>query len=59
MEEKKRKFLGKTENFENKKDRTFHQRMPKAYLAGHKFFNFGYEYRFNTRTPKQHLVLQS
>jgi len=53
-----RQFLGKTENFENSREKAFHQRMLKAYLAGHKFFHFGYEYIFSKRQPKQYLVLQ-
>lgn len=54
-----RRFLGKTENFKNNEERKFNQRMLKAYLAGRKFFDYGYEYVFGQRQPKQYEVLQS
>lgn len=41
----KRKFLGKTEDFNSREEKIFHQRMLGAYLKGHKRFNFwGEEY---------------
>lgn len=36
-----RKFLGKTENFKDKKERRFNQKMLKAYLKGAEFFKDG------------------
>lgn len=54
-----RQFLGKTDNFKDNDERRFHQRMLKAYLAGHKFFHFGFEYIMNQRFPKRHEVLQT
>jgi len=51
-----RKFLGKTENFENKDERHFFQRMLKAYLQGRKFFDFGID-KFGNKNSCQ--VLQS
>lgn len=38
-----RTFGGKTENFENNRERHFYQRMLKAYLKGSSFFRFGFE----------------
>lgn len=55
----KRTFLGKTEKFADNMEKKFNQRMLKAYLAGHEYFHFGYEYLFNQRLPKRHLVMQS
>lgn len=59
LKPKKRQFLGKTENFKSKRERSFFQRMLKAYLAGHEYFHFGYEnvtpFR---RERKLHKVLQ-
>lgn len=55
----KRQFLGKTEGFKDKQEKSFYQRMLKAYLAGHEYFHFGYEYIFNKRVPARHLVLQN
>lgn len=49
-----RKFLGKTENFENKEERHFFQRMLRAYLKGHKEFAFGFR---PNGMPKKHTVL--
>jgi len=64
---KTRHFGGKTEFVldystpeklqQSKDDRHFWQRMLRAYLKGKEFFNYGYEYRFNVRYPKQHKVL--
>jgi len=54
-----RQFLGKTENFKDNNESRFHQRMLRAYLAGHKFFHFVYEYMMNQRFPKRHEVLQT
>lgn len=51
-----RKFLGKTENFENKEERHFFQRMLKAYLNGRKTFDFGID-KFGNKNNC--LVLQS
>lgn len=34
-------FGGKTENFKNKVDKVFNQRMLRAYLKGHEFFHYG------------------
>lgn len=53
-----RKFLGKTENFENKDEKRFFQRMLKAYLAGRKTFNYGFETVMGQRQPVEHMVLQ-
>lgn len=45
-----RKFLGKTENFNSKQDRTFHQRMLSSYLKGAQVFKFwGEEYQVNQK----------
>lgn len=54
-----RKFLGKTEGFEHQKEKHFHQRMLKAYLAGHKYFHYGFTTVGNRRVPEKHIVLQS
>lgn len=51
-----RKFLGKTENFESKKERTFYQRMLKAYLQGKKTFCCGFD---KFKNPRVHDVMQS
>ncbi|MCO6149089.1 hypothetical protein [Flavobacterium sp. NRK1] len=56
---KKRQFLGKTDNFKDKAERSFYQRMLKAYLKGNEFFHYGYMYIANKRYPKRHAVLQS
>lgn len=36
-----RKFLGKTEDFKDNRERHFYQRMLRAYLKGKKYFQFG------------------
>lgn len=51
-----RKFLGKTDNFENKEERTFYQRMLRAYLQGKKTFCCGFD---KFRNPRVHEVMQS
>lgn len=38
-----RKFLGKTEGFENKEEKSFEKAHLKAYLKGHKTFQQGFE----------------
>lgn len=38
-----RRFLGKTENFENKLERNFYDKMLKAYLKGQDSFRFGFK----------------
>ena len=40
-ENKRKKFLGKTENFKDKSERRFEQAHLKAYLAGHRQFPYG------------------
>lgn len=50
-----RKFLGKTEGFKDKEERSFNQRMLKAYLKGYKYFHFG---RNVLGHKKEHLVMQ-
>lgn len=37
-----RLFLVKTENFQNKEERNFYQKMLKAYLKGHTHFQYGF-----------------
>lgn len=53
-----RHFLGKTENFSNAHDRRFNQRMLRAYLKGHKRFNFGFTRIQNQLIPDTYEVLQ-
>lgn len=54
-----RKFLGKTEGFEHKKEKLFYQRMLKAYLAGHQYFHYGFKMVGNRRVPEKHIVLSN
>lgn len=58
----KRQFLGKTDNFTSKSERSFHQRMLKAYLKGYDFFAFGTHYVQTPlgmqRQPKMYPVLK-
>jgi len=51
-----RKFLGKTENFKDNRERHFYQRMLKAYLRGDSFFYFGF-IGF-PRKPEKHEVME-
>ena len=51
-----RKFLGKTENFKDKEERHFFQRMLRAYLKGSINFFFGFDHKGK---PVQHKVLSS
>lgn len=58
-----RQFLGKTENFKDKQEKTFNQRMLNAYLKGCVYFHYGYEHMkslngIKKRMPKRYLVLQ-
>lgn len=55
----KRRFLGKTENFDNKLEKTFYERMLRAYLKGHTYFHFGITVLANGyRMPKITKVAQ-
>jgi len=63
--QKRRSFGGKTENFKDKEEKVFYQRMLKAYLKGHKFFLFGVD-RISTDIlgrriveKKEHPVLEN
>lgn len=40
---RRRRFLGKTKDFESKEERNFEKAHLKAYLKGKKFFNHGFE----------------
>lgn len=42
-----RKFLGKTSDFKDNRERHFYQRMLKAYLRGDKLFQFGKSWKLN------------
>lgn len=53
-----RRFLGKTENFENKRDQQFNQSMLKAYLKGASVFYFGFRRTFSGLKPVEHEVKQ-
>jgi len=37
----RRLFLGKTEGFKDKQERSYYQKMLKAYLKGHEYFRYG------------------
>lgn len=60
-----RKFLGKTEDFKDKQERAYHQRMLKGYLKGKEFFSFGFtdnkdeKTGFMYRVPARYAVLQT
>jgi hypothetical protein len=43
-----RKFLGKTSDFKDNRERHFYQRMLKAYLRGDKLFQFGKSWKLNS-----------
>lgn len=55
-----RKFLGKTENFKDNKERHFYQRMLRAFLRGWNIFHFGKEWvkvgGVMQEVPKKHEV---
>ncbi len=52
----KRHFLGKTDNFKDRGEKVFYQRMLKAYHNGRTYFCFGFNHN---GTPKEHAVLQN
>lgn len=43
-----RKFLGKTSDFKDNRERHFYQRMLKAYLRGDELFQFGKSWKLNS-----------
>lgn len=54
-----RKFLGKTDNFKDKEQKHFFQRMLRAYLQGKKVFNYGFSRSLTGLVPNEYKVLQS
>jgi len=54
----RRRFLGKTEDFENQRDKNFEKKHLKAYLRGNTQFRFGFENMNDIRVPKYHKVEQ-
>ena len=53
-----RLFGGKTENFKNKEEKVFNQRMLKAYLKGHKHFYYGIDSVNGGRKEHDVLILK-
>lgn len=59
-----RKFLGKTKDFKDNRERHFYQRMLKAYLKGKQYFFFGFSNQYNAITkvweygPTKYEVMQ-
>lgn len=55
---RKRRFLGKIDNFIDKQEQAFEKKHLKAYIRGDKQFVIGYKGEGNFRTPVYSLVKQ-